>query len=139
MDIIHNPFTNAFVAAWHRAPIRIIAGSGAGGLVIVAQKEFRHQEHGRFRRRQGQGRQGRHHALQHLRDDALSQSGKHDLTYSDYNIIWFNDTLSMASAFEAKAVDLVTHVEPFATRSSMARRHPLASNLDVWGPHGPDA
>jgi hypothetical protein len=30
MDVIHNPFTNGFVAADHGAPIRIIAGSGAG-------------------------------------------------------------------------------------------------------------
>src|ERR1700741_1367988 len=39
MDIIHNPFTNAFVAAGQGAPIRIIAGSGAGGLLLIAQKE----------------------------------------------------------------------------------------------------
>src|SRR5262249_60131892 len=39
MDIIHNPFTNAYVAAGQGAPIRIIAGSGAGGLGIIAQKE----------------------------------------------------------------------------------------------------
>src|SRR5262245_49227345 len=39
MDIIHNPFTNAFVAAGQGAPVRIIAGSGAGGLFLVAQKE----------------------------------------------------------------------------------------------------
>jgi ABC-type nitrate/sulfonate/bicarbonate transport system substrate-binding protein len=32
MDIIHNPFTNSFVAAGQGAPVRIIAGSGAGGL-----------------------------------------------------------------------------------------------------------
>src|SRR6187402_222882 len=39
MDIIHNPFTNAFVAAGQGAPVRIIAGSGAGGLFLVAQKD----------------------------------------------------------------------------------------------------
>ena len=39
MDIIHKPFTNAFVAAAQGAPIRIIAGSGAGGLFLIAQKE----------------------------------------------------------------------------------------------------
>jgi NitT/TauT family transport system substrate-binding protein len=39
MDIIHNPFTNAFVAAGQGAPVRIIAGSGAGGLFLLAQKE----------------------------------------------------------------------------------------------------
>ena len=76
MDIIHNPFTNAFVAAGQGAPIRIIAGSGAGGLVPHRAEGVRHQEHGRSRRRQGQGAQGRHHAFQHLRAHALSQPGQ---------------------------------------------------------------
>ena len=45
----------------------------------------------------------------------------------------------MAAAFEAKAIDLVTHVEPFATRLiDQLGGVPLASNLDAWGPHGPD-
>src|SRR5258707_8753474 len=39
MDIIHNPFTNSFIAAGQSAPGRIIAGSGAGGLFLVAPKE----------------------------------------------------------------------------------------------------
>ena len=59
--------------------------------------------------------------------------------YSDYEIVWFGDTLSMAAAFESKAVDVVTHVEPFATRLvDQAGGVPIASSLDVWGPHGPD-
>src|SRR5262249_29229597 len=57
MAIIPNPFTNAFVAAGQGAPVRIIAGSGAGGLFLVAQKEDRYKEHGRSRRRQRQGAQ----------------------------------------------------------------------------------
>ena len=45
----------------------------------------------------------------------------------------------MASAFEAKALDVVTHVEPFATRLvDQLGGVALASSLDVWGPHGPD-
>src|SRR5260221_14701471 len=38
MDIIHNPFTNTFIAAGQGAPGRIIAGSGGGGPVPVAPK-----------------------------------------------------------------------------------------------------
>jgi ABC-type nitrate/sulfonate/bicarbonate transport system substrate-binding protein len=52
---------------------------------------------------------------------------------------WFNDTLSLAAAFEAKAIDLVTHVEPFTTRMvDKMGGVPLASSLDVWGKDGPD-
>src|SRR5258707_14241170 len=38
MDIIHNPFTNSFIAAGQSAPVRRIAGSGAGGVVFGEQK-----------------------------------------------------------------------------------------------------
>jgi NitT/TauT family transport system substrate-binding protein len=67
---------------------------------------------------------------------ALQNAG---LSYKDFEMVWFNDTLSMASAFEAKAVDLVTHVEPFATRLvDKLGGVPIASNLDTWGKDGPD-
>lgn len=61
------------------------------------------------------------------------------MKYDDFQMVWFNDVVSMAAAFEAKAVDLVTHVEPFSTNlvdrmSGVA----LGSNLDVWGKDGPD-
>ena len=52
---------------------------------------------------------------------------------------FWSDTLSMASAFEAKALDVVTHVEPFATRLvDKLGGVPIASNLDTWGKDGPD-
>jgi NitT/TauT family transport system substrate-binding protein len=61
------------------------------------------------------------------------------MKYDDFEMVWFNDTLSMASAFEAKAVDVVTHVEPFATRLvDKLGGVPIASNLDTWGKDGPD-
>src|SRR5260221_1249568 len=55
MDIIHNPFTNSFIAAGQSAPVRIIAGSGAGGLVLVAQQGTGLKEKAGLRTRQGQG------------------------------------------------------------------------------------
>jgi ABC-type nitrate/sulfonate/bicarbonate transport system substrate-binding protein len=61
------------------------------------------------------------------------------LKYEDFQMVWFNDVLSMAAAFESKAVDLVTHVEPFSTRLvDKLGGVPIASNQDVWGKDGPD-
>ena len=139
MDIIHNPFTNAYVAAGQGAPIRIIAGSGAGGLVIIAQKESGIKNMADFVAAKGKGLKVGTMRFNTFELTLYRNLVKNDLTYSDYNITWFNDTLSMASAFEAKAVDVVTHVEPFATRLvDVLGGIPLASNLDVWGPDGPD-
>ncbi len=139
MDIIHTPFTNSFVAAGQGAPVRIIAGSGAGGLFLIAQKETGLKSMAELAAAKGKGLKIgtiRFNTFELTLYRGLTQAG---VAYSDYNIIWFNDTLSMAAAFEAKAVDLATHVEPFATRMvDQLGGVPLYSSLDAWGPHGPD-
>ena len=139
MDIIHNPFTNAFVAAGQGAPVRIIAGSGAGGLFLVAQKETGIKSMADLAAQKGKGLKigtVRFNTFELTLYRALVKAG---VGYSDYNIVWFNDTLALAAAFESKNLDLATHVEPFATRLiDQLGGVPLASSLDAWGPHGPD-
>jgi NitT/TauT family transport system substrate-binding protein len=139
MDIIHNPFTNSFVAAGQGAPVRIIAGSGAGGLFLIAQKDGSVKSMADLAAQKGKGLKIgtiRFNTFEMTLYRALAKS---NLAYSDYNIVWFNDTLALAAAYEAKAIDLVTHVEPFATRLiDQLGGVPIASSLDAWGPHGPD-
>lgn len=139
VDIIHNPFTNAFVAAGQGAPIRIIAGSGAGGLFLIAQKETGIKSMADLAARKGTKLKIGTIRFNTFELTLYRNLIKNNLSYDDFEIVWFNDTLSMATAFEAKAIDLVTHVEPFATRLiDQLGGVPLASNLDVWGAHGPD-
>src|SRR5262249_25707481 len=139
MDIIHNPFTNAFIAAGQGAAERIIAGSGGGGLVLVAAKGAGIKNMANLGPGQSQGgriRNGRLNTLERSPYPPLVEAG---VGYSDYNIVWFNDTLALAAAFESKNLDLATHVEPFATRLiDTLGGVPIASSLDAWGPHGPD-
>jgi NitT/TauT family transport system substrate-binding protein len=139
MDIIHNPFTNAFVAAGQGAPVRIIAGSGAGGLFLVAQKETGIKNMADLAAAKGKGLKigtVRFNTFELTLYRALVKAG---VGYSDYDIVWFNDTLALAAAFESKNLDLATHVEPFATRLiDTLGGVPIASSLDAWGPHGPD-
>jgi ABC-type nitrate/sulfonate/bicarbonate transport system substrate-binding protein len=139
MDIIHNPFTNSFVAAGQGAPVRIIAGSGAGGLFLIAQKETGIKSMTDLAAQKGKALKigtVRFNTFELTLYRALVKAG---VGYSDYNIVWFNDTLALAAAFEAKALDLATHVEPFATRMiDQLGGTPIASSLDAWGPHGPD-
>jgi len=139
MDIIHNPFTNGFVAATQGAPIRIIAGSGAGGLFLMAQKDSGIRSMADLAAAKGRGLKIGTQRLNTFELMLYRNLLRQGLGYSDFEIVWFSDTLSMAAAFESKAVDLVTHVEPFATRLvDQAGGIPIASSLDVWGPHGPD-
>lgn len=139
MDVIHNPFTNSFVAAGQGAPVRIIAGSGAGGLFLIAQKDSGIKSMAELVAAKGKGLKigtVRFNTFELTLYRALAAAG---VSYSDYNIVWFNDTLALAAAYEAKALDLVTHVEPFATRLiDTLGGVPLYSSLDAWGPHGPD-
>ena len=139
MDIIHNPFTNAFVAAGQGAPVRIIAGSGAGGLFLVAQKETGIKSMTDLAAQKGKGLKIGTVRFNTFEMTLYRALVKANLQYSDFNIIWFNDTLALAAAFESKALDLATHVEPFATKLiDQLGGVPIASSLDAWGPHGPD-
>jgi NitT/TauT family transport system substrate-binding protein len=140
MDVIHNPFTNSFVAAAQAsAPIRIIAGSGAGGLFIIAQKESGIRSMADLVAAKGKGLKVGTIRFNTFEMTLYRHLVQNNVGYSDYNIVWFNDTLALAAAFEAKALDLATHVEPFATRMiDQLGGTPIASSLDAWGPHGPD-
>jgi NitT/TauT family transport system substrate-binding protein len=140
MDVIHNPFTNSFVAAAQAsAPIRIIAGSGAGGLFIIAQKESGIRSMADLVAAKGKGLKVGTIRFNTFEMTLYRHLVQNNVGYSDYNIVWFNDTLSMAAAFDAKAIDVVTHVEPFATRLvDQLGGAVLASNLEAWGQNGPD-
>jgi len=137
--VVHIPFTNTIVAANNGAPVRIIGGSGAGGLFLIAQQSTGIKDMGGLKAAKGKGLKVgamRLNTFELMLYRALQNAG---LSYKDFEMVWFNDTLSMASAFEAKAVDLVTHVEPFATRLvDKLGGVVIASNLDTWGKDGPD-
>jgi NitT/TauT family transport system substrate-binding protein len=139
MQVVHIPFTNIIVAANNGAPVRIIGGSGAGGLFLLAQGSSGIKSMEDLKKQKGKGLKigaMRLNTFELMAYRALQSAG---LSYSDFNMVWFSDTLSMASAFEAKAVDVVTHVEPFATRLiDKLGGVPIASNLDTWGKDGPD-
>ena len=139
INIAHLPFTNVVVAAHNGAPVRTIAGSGAGGIFLIAQPGSGIRTMADLQKAKGKGLKigaMRLNTFEMMAYRALANNG---LGYNDFNMVWFNDTLSMAAAFEAKAVDVVTHVEPFATNLvDKMGGVPIASNLETWGKDGPD-
>jgi len=138
-QVVHIPFTNIIVAANNGAPVRIIGGSGAGGLFLIAQGSSGIKSMADLAAKKGTGLKigaMRLNTFELMAYRALANAG---LKYDDFQMVWFSDTLSMAAAFDAKAVDVVTHVEPFATRLvDKMGGVPIASNLDTWGKDGPD-
>ncbi|MFM9882074.1 MAG: ABC transporter substrate-binding protein, partial [Burkholderiales bacterium] len=139
MNIVHIPFTNMVVAANNGAPVRIIAGSGAGGIFVVAQGTTGIKSIEDLKRAKGKGLKLGSMRVNTFELTLYRNLQNAGLSYDDFNMVWFNDVLSMAAAFEAKAIDLVTHVEPFST--NMVDKQggvAIASNRDVWGKSGPD-
>jgi NitT/TauT family transport system substrate-binding protein len=138
-DIAHLPFTNTVVAAHNGAPVRTIAGSGAGGIFLIAHKSTGIKSMAELKAAAGKGLKVGAMRLNTFELTAYRALANNGMSYSDFNMVWFNDVLAMAAAFEAKAVDIVTHVEPFATKLiDELGGVPLASNLETWGRDGPD-
>ncbi len=139
VNFIHNPFTTTYVAVSKGAPLKIISGSGAGGLVVVAQKETGLKKMADLKSKIGKG-----FKVGSQRTNTLELTFYRNLTnagmkYSDFEMVYFSDHFGMAAAFEAKKIDLVTHVEPYATKLvDKAGGVPLADNIDAWGENAPD-
>jgi NitT/TauT family transport system substrate-binding protein len=137
--IAHLPFTNAIVAAYNGAPVKVIAGSGAGGIFLIAQGASGIKSIDDLKKAKGKGLKIGTMRLNTFELTTYRVLVNNGLKYDDFQMVWFNDVLSMAAAFESKAVDLVTHVEPFSTRLvDKLGGVALASNQDVWGKDGPD-
>ena len=114
--IAHVPFTNLIVAAYNGAPVKIIGGSGAGGLFLIAQGSSGIKTLDDLKKAKGKGLKIGSMRLNTFELTAYRVLANNGLSYDDFQMVWFNDVLSMAAAFDSKAVDVVTHVEPFATR-----------------------
>ena len=119
--------------------MKIIGGSGAGGIFLIAQGSTGIKSIDDLKKAKGKGVKIGSMRLNTFELTAYRMLVNNGLKYDDFQMVWFNDVLSMAAAFDSKAVDVVTHVEPFATRLvDKLGGVPLASNRDVWGKDGPD-
>lgn len=139
VQFIHNPFSNTYVAASKGSPLKIIAGSGAGGLVVIAQKATGIKSMADLKKRAGTDFKVGSQRVNTLELTFYRNLVNHGMKYEDFRMVWFTDHFSMASAFQTGAVDLVTHVEPYSTM--LVDKYggvPLATNIDAWGKNAPD-
>lgn len=134
VDFSVTPFTTVMVAYAAGAPLRIIAGSGMNGLRLVAARDIdspsklRHKRIGTFR-------------ADTLEMMLFSYLAKNKIPYSDVEIVYFDDSFGLLSAYAARKVDALTHVEPYATRAMKERESVLLASgegPEVWGINHPD-
>jgi NitT/TauT family transport system substrate-binding protein len=139
VQFIHNPFTNTYQAAAQGAKLKIISGSGNGGLVCIAQKDSGIRTLQGLKTKAGTGLKVGSMRINTLEMTFYRMLENMHLDYSSYEMVWFNDHFSMLAAFENKKVDVVTHVEPYATMlSDDYGGIRLGTSFDVWGEGSPD-
>jgi NitT/TauT family transport system substrate-binding protein len=138
-QFIHNPFTNTYQADANGANLKIIAGSGNGGLVCIAQPGLGLTKLDDLKSKAGKGLKVGSQRVNTLEMSFYRMLTSEGLSYKDFDMRYFPDHFSMLAAFQNKEVDVVTHVEPYATMLiDQYGGIPIGNSFEVWGEGSPD-
>jgi len=126
------PFTNAIAAYTQGASFSVVGGSGIQGLVVVAHpgiesfEDLRGKKIGTFQA----------DTLDIVVYDYLKNKG---LTYNDVEMVYFGDGTELLNAFVAGRLDVISSVEPNATKAQMLTNgNILGDGVDIYGKGYPD-
>ncbi|MFC5069919.1 ABC transporter substrate-binding protein [Flaviflagellibacter deserti] len=128
VDISMIPYSNFMTLYDAGAPVKIIAGGGVQGCIIVAKDgiksaaDLKGKSFGTFQA----------DTLEVLPYDYLKKAG---LTFDDVQIKYMNTSPELAQAFIAGAVDAICHIEPYATQcvTSVPGAKVLSDGIDLYG------
>jgi NitT/TauT family transport system substrate-binding protein len=104
------PYTNFFTLIDKGAPVKIVSGGGVEGCIIVAKpgiasaEDCRGKTLGTFQA----------DTLEVLPYDWLKM---HGISFQDLDVRFFGTSPEMAQAFIAGSVDMICHIEPYATQA----------------------
>lgn len=123
------PYSNFMTLFDAGAPVKIVAGGGVEGCVVVAQpgitsaQDLRGKTLGTFQA----------DTLEVLPYDYLAKSG---LSFGDIEVKYFGTSPEMAQAFISGSIDSMCHIEPYATQALKARPGSvkLTDGIDLYGP-----
>ena len=123
------PYTNFMTLYDAGAPVKIVAGSGAQGCIIVAQEginsaeDLRGKTIGTFQA----------DTLEMLPLDYLKKAG---MSFKDVKVRYFGTSPELAQAFIGGSIDAMCHIEPYATQALQSRKGAvrLSDGTDVYGP-----
>jgi len=126
------PYTNA-IAAYTRSPsFSVVSGSGIQGLIMVGQPGIKS-----FADMRGK-RVGTFQAdtLDILVYDYLKKEG---MTYKDIKMQYLGNSVELTNAFIAGQLDVISSIEPYATRAKTATKgNVLGDGVDLYGKGYPD-
>ncbi len=129
VDVSVVPYTNFMTLYDAGAPVKIVAGSGVQGCVIVSQaginkaEDLRGKTIGTFQA----------DTLEMLPLDYLKKAG---MSFADVKVRYFGTSPELAQAFIGGSIDAMCHIEPYATQALASRKGSvkLSDGTDVYGP-----
>jgi NitT/TauT family transport system substrate-binding protein len=133
VDLSSIPYSNFFTLIDKGAPVKIVAGTGAEGCVIVAQpgidsaEKLRGKSLGTFQA----------DTLEVLPYDWVT---KHGGDWAKMDVKFLGSSPEIVQAFVNGAVDSICHIEPYATQAlrEVKGAHMLSDGTDIYGPYYTD-
>lgn len=128
VDMSVIPYSNFLTLYDAGAPVKIVAGAGVNGCIVIAQPgiksaaDMKGKTLGTFQA----------DTLEVLPYDYLKKAG---MSFKDVKVRYFNTSPELAQAFIAGGVDVICHIEPYATQCLTARKGStlLSDGTDVYG------
>lgn len=128
VDMSMIPYSNFMTLYDAGAPVKIIAGGGVEGCIIVAKEgiksaaDLKGKTFGTFQA----------DTLEVLPYDYLKKAG---LSFKDVEIKYLDTSPELAQAFMVGAIDAICHIEPYASQCVLGRKGAsvLSNGTDVYG------
>ncbi|SCW69970.1 ABC transporter substrate-binding protein [Ancylobacter rudongensis] len=128
VDMSMIPYSNFMTLYDAGAPVKIVAGGGVEGCIIVAKEgitsaaDLKGKTFGTFQA----------DTLEVLPYDYLKKAG---LSFNDVQIKYLDTSPELAQAFMAGAIDAICHIEPYASQCVLGRKGAtvLSDGTDVYG------
>ncbi|MCK0207045.1 substrate-binding domain-containing protein [Starkeya koreensis] len=128
VDMSMIPYSNFMTLYDAGAPVKIVAGGGVEGCIIVAKEginsaaDLKGKTFGTFQA----------DTLEVLPYDYLKKAG---LSFKDVEIKYLDTSPELAQAFMAGAIDAICHIEPYASQCVIGRKGAkvLSNGTDVYG------
>lgn len=128
VDMSMIPYSNFMTLYDAGAPVKIVAGGGVEGCIIVAKEgitsaqDLKGKTFGTFQA----------DTLEVLPYDYLKKAG---LSFGDVEIKYLDTSPELAQAFMVGAIDAICHIEPYASQCVIGRKGAtvLSDGTDVYG------
>jgi len=139
LQVVHGPFTSFYRAVDQGADVRMIAGSGCQGVVIVATPESGIKSLDDLVAAKGKGLKVGTQRMNTLEIGWWSAISDRGLTYDDFDMKFFFDHFTLLTAFENGEIDICCHIEPYGTMMTDTMGGVrVADSPEFWGKNHPE-